>query len=78
MMVASSRSVTRSTVTAVRTGPLKGLPEFEEIVFDWVSWYNNERLHSFLGNVSPEEYERNYYADTTGPSADEAANKTAA
>ena len=41
-----------------RTGPLKGLPEVEESVFDWVSWYNNERLHSFLGNVPPEEYER--------------------
>jgi putative transposase len=61
-----------------RSGPLKGLPEVEEIVFDWVSWYNNERLHSFLGNVPPEEYEANYYASKTGPSADEAANKTAA
>jgi putative transposase len=61
-----------------RTGPLKGLPEVEEIVFDWVSWYNNDRLHSFLGNIPPEEYERNYHADRTGPSVDEAANKTAA
>ena len=31
-----------------------------------------ERLHSFLGNIPPEEYEYNYYAETTGPSADEA------
>ena len=61
-----------------RTGPLKGLPEVEEIVFDWVSWYNNERLHSFLGNVPPEEYERDHYARTIGPSNGEAANKPAA
>jgi putative transposase len=61
-----------------RTGPPKGLAEVEEIVFDWVSWYNNKRLHSFLRNIPAEENERNYYAHITGPSADEAANKTAA
>ena len=61
-----------------RSGPLKGLPEVEEIVFDWVSGYNNDRLHSFLGNVPPEEYETNYYASKNSPSADEAANKTVA
>ena len=43
-----------------------------------MTWYNNDRLHSFLGNVLPEEYERDYYAGTIGPSIGEAANKTAA
>ena len=61
-----------------RTGPLKGLPQVEEIVFDWVSWYNNERLHSFLGNVPPEEYERDYYAQSHGAPPGDADNKTAA
>ena len=61
-----------------RAGPLKGLTEVEEIVFDWVTWYNNDRLHSFLGNIPPEEYERNYYARNIGPSNGDAANKTAA
>jgi putative transposase len=61
-----------------RSGPLKGLPEVEEIVFDWVSWYNSDRLHSFLGNIPPEEYERAYYARTIGPSKGDAANKPAA
>ena len=42
------------------------------------NWYNNERLHSFLGNVPPEEYERDHYARTIGPSNGEAANKPAA
>ncbi len=61
-----------------RTGALRGLADVEEVTFDWVNWYNNERLHSFLGDVPPEEFETNYYAGKTGPSADDAANKTAA
>jgi len=61
-----------------RAGPLKGLTEVEEIVFDWVTWYNNDRLHSFLGNIPPEEYERNYYAQNIGASTGGAANKMAA
>ena len=60
------------------TGPLKTLAHVEELTFDWVDWYNNRRLHSSLGNMPPEEYERNYYAETTGPLTDGAANKTAA
>lgn len=60
------------------TGPLKTLADVEELTFDWVDWYNNRRLHSSLGNMPPEEYERNYYAETTGPLRDGAANKTAA
>jgi transposase InsO family protein len=61
-----------------RTGPLKGLSEVEEIVLDWVSWYNTERLHSYLGDVPAEEYERDYYARDNGPSTGDAANKSAA
>jgi putative transposase len=61
-----------------RTGALKGLPDVEEITYDWVSWYNNERLHSFLGNIPPEEYERNYYAQNIDAPTGDAANKTAA
>ena len=32
-----------------------------EIVFEWVHWYNNERLHSALDHQTPEEYEQTYY-----------------
>ncbi|NYJ18532.1 transposase InsO family protein [Leifsonia psychrotolerans] len=60
------------------TGPLKTLADVEAVTFDWLDWYNNRRLHSSLGNMPPEEYERNYYAETNGPLNDEAANKTAA
>ncbi|TFD72888.1 hypothetical protein E3T50_04040 [Cryobacterium gelidum] len=60
------------------TGPLKTLADVEKLHFDWLDWYNNRRLHSALGNMPPEEYERNYYAETNGPTNIEAANKTAA
>ncbi|MEU5807734.1 integrase core domain-containing protein, partial [Streptomyces sp. NPDC047718] len=35
----------------------------------WVEWYNNRRLHSSLGMISPTEYEAAHYADTE-PRAD--------
>ncbi|WP_123507093.1 IS3 family transposase [Frondihabitans sp. PhB188] len=48
------------------------------MTFNWVTWYNNERLHSYLGNATPEEYEASSCAGRTGPSADDAADKPAA
>ena len=60
------------------SGPLKTIADLEEITFDWVDWYNNERLHGYLGTIPPEEYEQNYYDPNIGPSTGEAANKTAA
>jgi transposase InsO family protein len=61
-----------------RTGPLKAITDVEEVTFDWVDWYHNHRLHGLLGRISSEEYEEDYYAETIGPSTDEAAHKTAA
>ena len=60
------------------TGPLKTIADVEETTFDWVNWYNNDRLHSYLGNIPTEEYEQNYYARLIGSSPGDAANKTAA
>jgi transposase InsO family protein len=57
---------------------LKTIADGEKLTFDWLDWYNNRRLHSALGNMPPEEYERNYYAETNVPINIEAANKTAA
>lgn len=61
-----------------RAGALKTMTDVEELTLNWVHWYNNERLHSALGNVPPEEYEQTYYAQTTGLSTENAADKTAA
>jgi transposase InsO family protein len=62
----------------VPSRPLKTLEDVEEITFSWVQWYNAERLHSYLGNILPEEFEANYYAESDVPSTDGAANITAA
>jgi len=61
-----------------RTGPLKNLQDVEEVTIAWVQWYNAERLHSYLGNIPPEEFEASYYAESDVPSIDGAANITAA
>jgi transposase InsO family protein len=31
-------------------------------VFEWIMWYNNERLHSSLGYASPEEFEKSWHS----------------
>lgn len=61
-----------------RTGAIRTEADVEEILLDWVTWYNTERLHSALGNIPPEEYEQTYYAQSHGTSTGDAANKTAA
>lgn len=60
------------------SGALKTLADVEAVTFDWVDWYNNDRLHSTLGYLSPEEYEINYYAETNAPSTGGAAHNPAA
>jgi putative transposase len=57
---------------------LKTETDVMEIVFEWVHWYNNERLHSALDHQTPEEYEQTYYDLQTGSLPDDAANKQAA
>jgi putative transposase len=61
-----------------RSAALKTETDVMEIVFDWVHWYNTERLHSALDHQTPEEYEQTYYDLQTGPLPDDAANKQAA
>ncbi|MHA7271795.1 integrase core domain-containing protein [Arthrobacter sp. TMT4-20] len=39
-----------------RTGALKTETDVQTIVFEWVHWYNNERLHSALDHQKPEEH----------------------
>ena len=44
-----------------REGPWEGAGDVTLATLEWVSWYNTERLHSFCGYLSPDEYEENYY-----------------
>ena len=46
-----------------RTGPLRTIDDVEWATAAWVEWFNARRLHSTLGNVPPEEFEADYYAD---------------
>ena len=41
-------------------GPWKGLDDLEIATCAWVSWFNEERLHSELGDKTPEEFEAEY------------------
>jgi putative transposase len=61
-----------------RDGPLRTVTDVEKITTDYVDWYNNHRLHSSLGNHTPEEYEQTYYAQPPGPPPGDAANKKTA
>ena len=41
-------------------GPWKGLDDLEIATCAWVSWFNEERLHSELGDRTPAEFEDDY------------------
>lgn len=39
---------------------------------EWVAWYNTERIHSYCGNIPPQEYEEAFYRSRgTAPEAAE-------
>lgn len=61
-----------------RTGALKTESDVVDVVFEWVHWYNNERLHSAMGHQTPEEFKRTYDDEDFGSLPDAAARKTAA
>lgn len=61
-----------------RSGALKTESDVVEVVFEWVHWYNSDRLHSSLDHRTPEEYEQTYYDENSGSLPDAAAHNTAA
>jgi transposase InsO family protein len=67
-----------ATGSPFRTGPLRTLADVETITMNYVDWYNNNRLHSLLNLVTPEEFEQTYYAPETGSPSGDAANKKTA
>ncbi|MFK4190431.1 integrase core domain-containing protein [Streptomyces sparsogenes] len=42
-------------------GPWRDFDQVERAIFQWVTWYNEERLHSTLDYVPPAEYERDWW-----------------
>lgn len=45
-----------------RSGPWKTIEDVELATLGWVHWHNTQRLHSYLGDVPPTEFEANFYA----------------
>lgn len=45
-----------------RPGPWKTVEDLELATLGWVHWHNNQRLHGYLGDVSPAEFEQSFYA----------------
>ena len=44
-------------------GPWKSVGQVEWETLKWVDWYNNTRLHSAIGYVTPNEAEEAFYAN---------------
>jgi putative transposase len=45
-----------------RNGPWKTVEDVELATLGWVHWHNHERLHSYLDDVPPAEFEEKFYA----------------
>ena len=43
-------------------GPWKSVEDVELATLGWVHWHNTQRLHGYLGDLPPVEYEQAYYA----------------
>ncbi|ABY24125.1 ISRs2 transposase [Renibacterium salmoninarum ATCC 33209] len=50
-----------------RNGPLKTIDEVGWASLAWIDWYNNDRLHTSIGDIPPTEHEVVYYAKETIP-----------
>ncbi|MBB2987665.1 transposase InsO family protein [Terracoccus luteus] len=48
--------------TVFHDGPYKTIADVEYATAGLVAWYNERRLHSSLGYLTPIEYETAYYA----------------
>ena len=45
-----------------RCGPWKTVEDVELATLGWVHWHNTARLHGYLGDIPPAEYEQAFYA----------------
>ena len=44
-------------------GPWRTVADLELATLGWVHWFNNQRLHGYLGDIPPAEYEDAYDAE---------------
>ncbi|MGY3567725.1 putative transposase [Sinomonas sp. RB5] len=49
-----------------RSGPWKTVEDLELATLGWVHWHNTQRLHCYLGDTPPAEFENAFYAVQTG------------
>src|SRR3954463_3046479 len=42
--------------------PWKPVDDVELATLGWVHWHNNQRLHGYLNDIPPAEYEKQFYA----------------
>jgi putative transposase len=47
-------------------GPWRTVEEVELATLMWVKWYNEQRIHGYLNNIPPTEYEDAYHAERSG------------
>ncbi|MBB1510659.1 IS3 family transposase, partial [Tessaracoccus sp. MC1756] len=48
-----------------RPGPWKSVEDLELATLGWVHWHNTTRLHGYLGDLPPAEFENAFYAEQT-------------
>ena len=48
-----------------RPGPWKTVEDLELATLGWVHWHNAQRVHGYLGDIPPAEFEQAFYADQT-------------
>ena len=48
-----------------RPGPWRTVEDLELATLGWVHWHNTQRLHGYLGDVPPAEFEQVFYAGQT-------------
>jgi len=48
-----------------RQGPWRTIEDLELATLGWVHWHNTQRLHGYLGDIPPAEFENTFYADQT-------------
>lgn len=52
-----------------RSGPWRTVEDIELATLGWVHWHNHQRLHSYLDDVPPAEFEGRFYATQQGDQA---------